>query len=298
VSIERRIQVLEGNRTVPIVAQAPLLSSARIPWDGILLEEHCARAQQTQTRHIHSIFIALHTGVPVVHDWRSAGKPHRTLATKGSVHLLTPGPDRSLTHRDSSDAIVLSIEPRFIDRVVQESQPNEKIELVEHFSLEDPQIERLVRALHAETKAGAPTGRLFGQSIAVALALYLGERYAVCPPSPRRHRGGMPRTRLNRVLEYIEANLSEELSLPILAEVAGMSLYYFVRLFKQSTGLSPHRYVTEQRIKRAQGFLRLRQMTVLEASVRTGFVDQSHFTKVFRRVVGLAPRQYREQTFR
>jgi len=211
---------------------------------------------------------------------------------------LTPGPDRSLTHRGPSDAIVLSIEPKFIDRVAKESQPNGKIELVEHFSLVDAQIERLVRALHAETKAGAPTGILFGQSIAVALGTYLGERYSVSPPKLRRHRAGMPRTRLNRVLEYIDANLSEQLSLPILAEVAEMSLYYFVRLFKQSTGLSPHRYVTEQRIKRAQGFLRLRQMTVLEASVRTGFVDQSHFTRVFRRVVGLAPTQYREQAIR
>jgi len=217
------------------------------------------------------------------------------LATKGSFLLLTPGPDRSLTHRDPSDAIVLSIEPRFIDRVAQEKQ---KIELVDHFSLQDAQIERLVRALHAETKAGAPTGILFGQSIAVALATYLGERYSVSPPGLRRHRGGIPRVRLNRVLEYIDANLSEELSLPILAEVAEMSLYYFVRLFKQSTGLSPHRYVTEQRIKRAQAFLRSRKMTVLEASVRTGFVDQSHFTRVFRRVVGLAPKQYREQAIR
>ena len=297
-SIERRIQVLEGKRAVQIVAKSPLLSSARIPWDGILLEEHSPGPKQTQTRQIGSVFIALHTGVPVVHEWRSAGKPHRTLATYGSVHLLTPGPDRSLTHRDPSDAIVLSIEPRFIDRVIQESQPNEKIELVEHFSLEDAQIERLVRALHAETKAGAPTGILFGQSIAAALALYLVGRYSVSPPRLRCHRGGMPRARLTRVLEYIDANLAEELSLPILAEVAGMSLYYFVRLFKQSVGLSPHRYVTEQRIKRAQGFLCLRKMTVLEASVRTGFVDQSHFTKVFRRIVGLAPKQYREQAVR
>jgi AraC family transcriptional regulator len=193
---------------------------------------------------------------------------------------------------------VLSIEPRFIDRVVQESQPNEKIELVEHFSLQDAQIEGLVRALHAETKAGAPTGILCGQSIAVALALYLAERYSVSAPRLRRDHGGLPRTRLNRVLEYIDANLSEELSLPILSEVAEMSLYYFVRLFKQSTGLSPHRYVIEQRIKRAQGFLRSPKMTVIEASARTGFVDPSHFTKVFRRVVGLAPSQYREQASR
>jgi len=72
-----------------------------------------------------------------------------------------------------------------------------------------------------------------------------------------------------------------------------MNLYYFSRLFKQSTGLSPHRYVLEQRIRRAQQFLRNSDMTIFEAGVRSGFVDQGHFTKVFRRLVGVSPTEYR-----
>jgi len=97
----------------------------------------------------------------------------------------------------------------------------------------------------------------------------------------------MPRARLNRVLEYIAAELQEDLSLGVLAEIAGMNLYYFSRLSKQSTGLSPHRYILEQRIRRAQHFLRTSDMTILEASVRTGFADQGHFTKAFRRLLEL-----------
>jgi AraC family transcriptional regulator len=103
----------------------------------------------------------------------------------------------------------------------------------------------------------------------------------------------MPRTRLNRVLEYVAAKIHEDLSLAALAEIAGMNLYYFSRLFKQSTGVSPHRYVLEQRISRAQQFLRSSDMTIFEVSVRTGFVDQGHFTKVFRRFVGVSPTEYR-----
>lgn len=75
-----------------------------------------------------------------------------------------------------------------------------------------------------------------------------------------------------------------------------MNLYYFSRLFKQSTGLSPHRYVLEQRIRRAQQVLRTSDMTIFEASVRTGFADQGHFTKVFRRFVGVSPTEYRAQS--
>ena len=289
----RRIQVYEGGHSVPIVAQAPLLSSSQIPWEGVLLEEHSTATQQTQLRHIRTVFLVLHTGASLRQEWRNAGKFHTTLTTTGSVHLLTPGPERSLTHRDQLDCIVVTIEPSYLHRALEDSLLSERVELVERLALEDPQIERLVRALLAETKAGAPTGGLFGQSIATGLAVYLAQRYSSSPPTLRRHRDGMPTTRLNRVLEYIAAKLHEDLSLAALAQIAGMNLYYFSRLFKQSTGRSPHRYVLEQSISRAQQFLRSSDMTIFEASVRTGFADQGHFAKVFRRFVGVSPTAYR-----
>ena len=292
----RRIEVLENDRAVPLVEKAPLLSSAHIPWQGVLLEEHSTRTQETSPRHIRAVLLALNTGASIRQEWRRDGKPHTTLTSTGSVHLLTPGPERSLAHHDPLDCIVLSIEPSYIHRALEDSRGSESIELIERYALEDSQIERLTRALHAETKAGAPTGRLFGQSIAAALAVYLAQRYSSSPLALHHYRGGMPGTRLNRVLEYIAAKLHEELSLAALAEIAGMDIYYFSRLFKQSTGVSPHRYVLQQRIRRAQHFLRTSDMTILEASVRTGFVDQGHFTKVFRHFVGLSPTKYRNQS--
>lgn len=96
-------------------------------------------------------------------------------------------------------------------------------------------------------------------------------------------------------MDYIGANLDVDLSLLILAEIAEMNLYYFARLFKQTTRLSPHRYVLEQRIKRAKELLHNSQMTVFEVSMRTGFTDQAHFTRVFRRLVGATPTEYRAQ---
>jgi AraC family transcriptional regulator len=143
---------------------------------------------------------------------------------------------------------LLTLQPGYFHRALDDSIRSERIELIDRFALEDPQIERLVKALHTETRAGAPAGTLFGQSIATALAVYLAQRYASAVPTFMRYGGGMPSTRLNRVLEYIAAKLQEDVSLAALADVAGMNYYYFSRLFKQSTGLSPHRYVLEQRI--------------------------------------------------
>jgi AraC family transcriptional regulator len=296
----RRIEVIEGGRTVPILAEAPLLASSDIPWEGVLLEEFPARVLETQLLGIRTVLLVFHAGGPVRQEWHIVGGSgnqfQRPVVTPGSIHLLTTGPERSLSHRHPLDCILLSIEPSYFHRALADSPRSERIELIERFAMQDPQIERLVTALHAEAKAGAPTGTLFGQSIATALTVYLAQRYSSSPSTLRSYRGGMPRARLNRVLEYIAANLQEDMSLARLAATAGMNLYYFCRLFKQSTGLSPHRYVLEQRIRRAQQFLRTSDMTILEASARSGFADQGHFTKVFRRFVGITPTEYRAQS--
>lgn len=297
-SMQRRIEVVEGRRRVPIIESPPLASSGSIAWDGVLLEQHSVAAQETPIWHIPAVFLHLQTGAPARHDWRSAGKLHRTVAGTRSIHLLPPGPDRSLANRDQTEGIVLSIAPAFLQKVLADSLPGGRLELVEKFAFEDGQIERLVAALHIETEAGAPTGRLFGQTLASALVVYLAQRYSTSPPKFSAHRGGMPSARLKRVLDYIGAKLDEDLSLLVLANVVGMNLYYFARLFKQSTGLSPHRYVLERRITRAKQLLHTPEMTVLEAGVRTGFRDQGNFTKVFRRFVGVTPTKFRAQASR
>ena len=189
----RRIEVLENNQVVPLVPEAPLLSSAHIPWEGVLLEEHSMASQETQLRQPRNVFLALHTGASIRQEWRCDGKFHTTLTATGSVHLLTPGPEHSLAHRDPLDHIVLSFEPSYIHRALEDSRGSENIELMERYALEDPQIERLIRALHDETKAGAPTGRLFGESIVTALAVYLARRHSSSSLAVDSYRGGMPK---------------------------------------------------------------------------------------------------------
>jgi AraC family transcriptional regulator len=74
-----------------------------------------------------------------------------------------------------------------------------------------------------------------------------------------------------------------------LAQLAGMSPHYFCELFKNSTGLSPHQYSLRCRVDRAKEFLRSPQYTIIQVAKAIGFADQSHFTKVFRRIVGVTP---------
>ena len=106
--------------------------------------------------------------------------------------------------------------------------------------------------------------------------------------------GGLPPRRLQRVLSHINDNISRELSVAELAQVVGMSQYYFSKLFKMSTGTTPHQYVMRQRVERAQEHLRSTRTPLAEIATAVGFETQSHFTSVFRRLAGVTPKHYRD----
>jgi len=103
----------------------------------------------------------------------------------------------------------------------------------------------------------------------------------------------LPRCRLRRVTEYIQQNLDKKLTLAELAAVVCMSPYHFAHLFKDSTGVPPHRFVVRQRIARARGVLATPELSIAQISRMVGFRTPSHFTTVFRRVLGITPGTYR-----
>jgi AraC family transcriptional regulator len=97
------------------------------------------------------------------------------------------------------------------------------------------------------------------------------------------------------VTEFIEENIDTELGLTDIAAVAGYSDYHFSRMFKLSTGLTPHRYIMERRVARAKELLANRLMSIKEVSALLGFADQAHLTTVFKRITGTTPKSFREQ---
>jgi AraC family transcriptional regulator len=112
-------------------------------------------------------------------------------------------------------------------------------------------------------------------------------------PAERVPRRELLWPRLRRVTGFIQDNLNQQLTLPDLSAVVQMSPYHFARLFKQSTGVPPHRFVVEQRIARASALLREPQLSIGEVGRLVGFRTPSHFTAAFRRMTGITPSAYR-----
>ena len=125
------------------------------------------------------------------------------------------------------------------------------------------------------------------------LALYLAEQYTnLASPRPD-HRGGLPIARLRKVEDYVRAHLAESIQLEALAALAELSPFHFARVFKQATGLTPHQFVTRERMLRAQQLIRETSRSLIEIALEVGYTSPSHFAQVFRREVGVAPTQFR-----
>jgi AraC family transcriptional regulator len=105
----------------------------------------------------------------------------------------------------------------------------------------------------------------------------------------------MPRSKLKRTIDFINSNLERDITLNDIAAEADLSAYHFSRLFKQSTGVPPHRYLLQARIEKAKSLLKNQQDSIAEISHKLGFSDQSHFTMFFKRFTGYTPRSFREK---
>jgi transcriptional regulator of acetoin/glycerol metabolism len=112
------------------------------------------------------------------------------------------------------------------------------------------------------------------------------------PQAPQAH-GGLSPGAMRRVREYVEVHLGESIDLSILAGVAGLSMHHFARQFKQSTGVTPHFYLTKKRVERAQQMLIHTDLSLAEVACHVGFFDQGHLARHFRHMLGTTPREFR-----
>jgi AraC family transcriptional regulator len=143
----------------------------------------------------------------------------------------------------------------------------------------------------AGVQTGAALDRMYGEGLSTALAAHLLREYGAAVLEPKRQYGGLPRAKLVRALEYIQDQLDTDLTVSGIAQAVGLSPYHFTRLFKESTGQSPHQYVVDARVREAKELLTTGKFTISEAAHHLGFADQSHLTRHFRRLFGLPPKK-------
>jgi AraC family transcriptional regulator len=292
----RRISVIRNERIVPLLPGRPVKNSSLSPLSGFIVETHNIGAIEIPTHEHSSFCLHMQTSGPVQMEWWSDGKYGRDVHGPGSMILLTPRTRDRLRWNRPSQRLVLSVDESYLLRAAQELGRKGHLGFENHWIFEDRQLHLLLSEMRREMEAGWETGALYGDHLGMSLSIALIQKYSRDVAISPQAKGGISRVRLQRVLDYIAANSHLDIQLDDLADVADMSRFHFARLFRLGMGVTPHRYLMDQRLQQAKALLRLDTRSVSEVAVETGFANAGHFARVFRRYVGVSPTEWKRQS--
>ncbi len=272
-----------------VVPNLPILSSMGTNWRG-LRAAYCIQP----THETPEFFLGEHTIYlsKLVQGQAKDGQAQKAFPSR-PIEIYPAHHAHKMRWQGDVEFIHLYLDPSFMQQVISEATKGRPVELLPQLKISDPLIQSLGVALISELNSNKEGSRLYAETAAALLSVHLLQQYTVWKPVVREYVDGLSRGNLQQVLDYIDSYLDQNLSLAELAALVHISPYYFARLFKQSTGMAPHQYVTKCRIKKAMQLLNQQELSILEITQLVGFQSQSHFTTLFRRFLGMTPTAYR-----
>jgi AraC family transcriptional regulator len=257
-----------------------------------------------ETVHLPSVsepFLAWTMSGEVEFQEREGGRPWITHRLKKGSFFLTSGGApydcrwKAVTS-EPFESMAVFIELPLLQRAMEEifgdDAPHARLRDISAFT--DVVLNSLVERLRDELmrRHASP---LFLQGIAQAIAIHLARNYTETASESRNASPSLPGFKLRQITDWMAENIAEEFNLDRLAAQAGLSKFYFNRLFKSATGMSPSRYHITLRMDVARRLLRETKDSVVEVALDVGYANPSHFAQLFRRETGLSPSDYRRQ---
>ena len=283
-----------GNR---LLENQPLLSSEALGWQGVVVDYRRLTASALPEIYMpwHCIsFVCKAMKTPTVIRC-SGGKQWTAHARFGEAIIIPATVGYGVAWDVELEALTISLDALAFTNVIDAGQDPSQIELIPQYSLQDPLLYQLALGLKDILAKGAAGSRLYAETLIHTLMVHVLQHYANRLVAPKIDKNGLSQVRQRLVLDYIHEHLEQDLSLQQLANLVQLSPHYFAEQFKQSIGVAPHQYVIQQRVERAKQFLKQREITITEVACRTGFANQSHLTRHFKRLVGITPSAFRRR---
>jgi AraC family transcriptional regulator len=276
----------------------PALSSDGLGWRYLCAYRVKYPARfQIQLPAVGGHFLSCHLRNPCQLTTRWNGTLRRSRSVPGESIIMSANQENSWEGTGEIDELQIFLDPELL-RAAAAEIGNRGVALVEGIGIRDPMLSAIAARLVEELSHPGSSCRLVGDSMAHALTAQLLSRHTNFRSATVMRRIDMPAHKVRAAIGYIDAHLSQELSIDSMATAIGMSAFRFARGFKEETGRSPHQYLVERRIEFAKDLLRSTDHKVVEIAQTVGFASQSHFAAVFRQRCRMTPNGYRELTRR
>ncbi len=281
--------------TLQQLSEVQMVLPTRASWKRISIEHHRQPVGECDLQASwHALCITLQEGIL---ERRINGDPmHKYLVTNGEFRFYPANWQQWVRWQEHTNYLLIFLEPDLFEQVADTSLPPNAFEVFDKVpDIYDPLISQIGLALDTETGTENPQfSTMYVESLANTLVAHLLRRYISWKPGNLVTTEQISSPVMQRITEYIRSKADQTITLNELAALASMSSYHFLRVFKRSTGLTPHQYILSMRIERAKTLLLQRDFSIAEIASTLGFFDQSHFTNAFKRLVGVTPQRYLE----
>jgi len=258
-------------------------------------ELYCHRSGPTS--YAEEVHDTVQICVPLEHAQYSVSRQSETGRTL--VHHMGPrdilaipiGQPHSVEWRRRADVVSLQLSEEFLCSALGDT----RLRLPDTFTVRDAFVSTAAMELRNAMRAGPVLSPAFAEAIATLIAYRVGNAAGTCKEIG--HRAGAPafsRAQMVRIERFIDERLEECISLTMLAEYSRLTVWQLLRRFQATVGISPHAFITQRRLLRAQALLGSSNYSISRIAAEVG-VSHSHFSRIFLNHFGHSPREYRRQ---
>jgi AraC family transcriptional regulator len=272
-------------------------SSDGAGWSSLYASAQRETPYQASYGAVRDHLVILHLDGPVgVSRYLDNGQARRAVPP-GGLFILPGGVDFGVRLEGALESLHVYVRDSVLREVAAElfGAKADAMKLVPRLGDQDPLIERLALNIRGALNDADPSASVYVDYLARALGAHLLRAHSSYDgrSAEARAPGALTRAQLDRVVEYMDANLTRAVSLADLAEAASLSPTHFARRFKATTGAAPHQHIMRLRLQRAQRLLRETPRSIAQVAFECGFAHQGHLTRVFAKLAGITPAAFR-----
>ena len=270
-------------------SRTSLRSSAGLGWNGFGAELVSVAAGVHRIPALQHHRVGIHVGTPVKARCLCNERRHVRLQSPGDTDVIPAGLDGQWADESSCTIFSVWFADAFARRTLEQMElRGNRAEIRPQFQMRDPRFQHLAWALRAELEADDASDPLYAESLATAMIVRLLEE---APPLEGKRSKRLAARTAARVVEFIEGNLDQRLTLAELAALADLSVPHFKVLFRETLGMPVHQYVVQRRVERARTLLLRGRLSASQVALETGFAHQSHMAHWMNRLLGVTPRE-------
>ncbi|CAB3750746.1 AraC family transcriptional regulator [Paraburkholderia solisilvae] len=260
---------------------------------GHWTDERVVRRELTAPMSEQHYTVSILLGKATVDCYKNGRLLDRGTGGMGGVQLTAPGEQVTCSFRGANEAIHLFLPSELVESEYGSLRTNASALRLEDPAFRvDPALVPIARSLAATRDDARRDNVVSIDGMVQGILHHVLSRYAhERPGASETH--GLSEPRLRRVIDYIDANLAEPVTLHDIARQAGLSRMHFAAQFRLATGRTPHAFLRARRIERAKALL-MRGLPIVDVALAVGFQGQAHFTAVFKELDGLSPGRWRE----